>query len=706
MYAFETDLELHFPEGTNIKLWLPGNIVFGYVVSCENFTIVFKTKEYIGKIINSIEISFEQWKLLEALIERLDEMNPDKNSIAYEIACNGRKYILKNDKIKCGQDVALKKAALKGVTFIWGPPGTGKTEALADITHEHLSNGRRVLMLSYSNVSVDEAVLRVAKKHKYPEGTIVRYGYPRRKELLESKSLHSFQYVLHKNSEKLNEYQILKEKIKKLKPKDPKRVDINKKLKTIHDYLIKKEKELIMHSSFVATTVSKAVMDNAIFMQQFDVVIFDEASMAYVPQIVFSAGIAKEYFVCIGDFNQLPAIVQTNNDDRLTKNIFEYTGITEAVENNQGHNWLVMLNSQHRMHKDIADFVSESMYNGLLNTSKEIIDSRNKIAISHPCPKTAMALVDLSGLYSACIQTKDGSRVNVLSALICIRLAEKNIDKYEIGIITPYNAQSRLILSMIRELQEHDKRWLNVTCATVHQFQGSEKPIIIYDAVDCFRMQYPGMLLTEQKNNMANRLFNVALTRAEGKFILIANIDYFERKNISDKLIFKNAINQILQKNQSVFGKSLLKEIVTDDKENSSMIIKDKETSWKLFIKDISLAKKKIHIDMININVENKKLIKEFIKVLDKKRLEGLEICIRHTENIEIPSKLQQYSQCYKYTYNPITIIDKKIIWFGQPLYETDFISNHKVIKTEFFPCIRFEGVNMSKSLYSFTNIK
>lgn len=40
-------------------------------------------------------------------------------------------------------------------------------------------------------------------------------------------------------------------------------------------------------AKFVATTVSKAVVDSAIRDNQFDVVIFDEASMAYIPQIAF-----------------------------------------------------------------------------------------------------------------------------------------------------------------------------------------------------------------------------------------------------------------------------------------------------------------------------------------------------------------------------------------------------------------------------------
>lgn len=702
LYAFDTDTDLHFPDGTAIKLWFQRNIVPGCVVSCEDFTILIRTMEYIGETIESVEFTSEQWQLLEALMERLDEMEPSTGSLAYEIACNGRKQITKWQSIKCGQNLAFNRATSEAITFIWGSPGTGKTETLANIALEHIENGRRVLMLSYSNVSVDGALLRVAKKADLPEGMVIRYGYPRTIELLASKTLTSYQYVLHKNPEKAAEYQELNERKKKLRRKGPERIEINKELNKIREYLLEQEKELIHKSAFVATTVSKATVDKAIYTQRFDVVIFDEASMAYVPQIVFSAGIAKDYFVCLGDFCQLPAIVQNSAEERLTGDIFEHTGITPAVENNQGHEWLVMLDLQYRMHQDIADFVSEHMYQGRLKTSERIADSRNEIAACLPCPNAAMSLIDLSGMYSVCTKTMDRSRINIMSALMSLRLAEKNINQFEVGIITPYSAQSRLILSMIRDIQEHDKRWRKVSCATVHQFQGSEKPVIIYDAVDCFRMPYPGMLLTSLKKNTANRLFNVALTRAKGKFILVANVDFFKRKKISEKLIFTKAMNLIRKEKHDIEGNYVLDEMMPADSEEPIVYVEDRETSWSRFISDIKMAKTRIHIDMPDVIDDNDEAMAELIKSLAEKKEDGLDICIRLPEEIDLPEGLQEYTKTFSYTTNPITIIDKKIVWVGQPLYAADFISEGDILDTEYFPCIRFVGMHTARSLQTF----
>ena len=680
LYAFDTDTDLHFPDGTAIKLWFPDNIVPGYVVSCEDFTILIRTMEYIGETIESVDFTSEQWQLLEALMDRLAEMNPGRESLAYEVALNGKRQVSKWQNIKCGQNIAFNKATTEGVTFIWGPPGTGKTETLANIALEHIGNGRRVLMLSYSNVSVDGALLRVARKADLPEGVIIRYGYPRTKELLESRTLTSYQYVLHRNPELTAEYQDLMEKKRKLKRKDPDRVVINKRLNKIREFLLEQEKELIQNSAFVATTVSKATVDSAVYTQKFDVVIFDEASMAYVPQIVFSAGLAKKYFVCLGDFCQLPAIVQNKTDDRLARDIFEYTGITSAVEDGQDHNWLVMLDIQYRMHQDISDFVSGLMYHGRLKTSERIIESREEIAKCHPCPDAAMSMIDLSGMYSVCTKTMDGSRINILSALMCLRIAEKNIGQYEVGIITPYSAQSRLILSMIRDMQEKDEKWMKVSCATVHQFQGSEKPVIVYDAVDCFRMPYPGMLADDI-------------------------LDYLERKNISKKLIFTKSMLQMSQNDHVVFGPYALDEMMPGDMESPYVYVEDRETSWETYLKDINSAKNRIHVDMPDVIDENDEAIDQLIKAMEAKQEEGVEICIRIPEDIDLPQGLSGYIRNYSYVTNPVTIIDRRVVWFGQPLYAADFISEGDILDTEFFPCMRFEGSHAARSMQAFLEI-
>ena len=255
---------------------------------------------------------------------------------------------------------------------------------------------------------------------------------------------------------------------------------------------------------------------------------------------------------------------------------------------------------------------------------------------------------------------------------------------------------------MIRDVQEYDKRWHNVTCATVHQFQGSEKPIIIYDAVDCFRMPYPGTLLTSLKNDTANRLFNVALTRAKGKFILVANVDFLERKHISKNLIFTKALKQIRKEDYRICSEYILDEMMPGELEEPVVYIEDRENSWPRFITDLGSAKKRIHIDIPDVIAEEDEAIEALTELLTQKHEEGVDVCIRLSEDIDLPEGLQEYIRPFAYVTTPMTIIDKKIVWFGQPLYAADFISEGEILDTEYFPCVRFVGAHAARSIQAF----
>ena len=694
LYSFETDSELHFPDGTIIKLWFPDKIIPAQVICCEEFNIIIQPIEFIGEKVETVEFTAEPWQLMEALVERIDELNPATSPIAYELACKGPSQIDPRQSVGLGQDLALKKATSQSITFVWGPPGTGKTTILCKIALEHILNGYRVLMVSYSNVSVDGAVVKIASMSEQVPGQIIRYGYPRVKELLESKTLTSYAYVLYKNPELANEYNSLIKERDKLRKKDSRRIEIRKRLNKIREKLLQQEKELVQNAAFVATTISKAVVDKALYNQKFDVVIFDEASMAYVPQVVFAASLAKKNFCCLGDFRQLPAIVQNPVNTLLTKDIFEYTGITNAVENGYGHDWLVMLNYQYRMHPEIAEFVSKHMYEGLLQSANTIYELKQTIADLAPMEKEPMCLVDLSSTYAVCIKTMDGSRINLMSAMMCVKLAEMFAKEYGVGIITPYSAQSRLILAMLRDLQERNKSFSAVGCATVHQFQGSEQPIVIYDAVDCFRMPYPGSLLTSKKNDTANRLFNVAMTRTQGKFILVANKDYLFRKGIAKDLMFTKILKKLTNLDLSISGEDLFERLGTQEEETSEIFLGDRDEvdSWKRYLEDIENASEEIFIDIPGAIDDDTEALEELVELLTIADKKGVKVHLRADGNVSLVKDLNQYRTDDSYVTTPMTVVDKKIVWFGEPLSSADFISEGNIIETEYFPCLRFAG--------------
>ena len=82
-----------------------------------------------------------------------------------------------------------------------------------------------------------------------------------------------------------------------------------------------------------------------------------------------------------------------------------------------------------------------------------------------------------------------------------------------------------------------------------------------------------------------------------------------------------------------------------------------------------------------------------------------MNICIRVSEDINLSDKLEIYRRNFEYVTNPITLIDKNIIWFGQPLYAADFISEGEILDTEYFPCIRFIGKHTTRLIQAFLEI-
>ncbi len=696
IYSFESDTELNLPDNIGITLWKGDQSFAATLISCEEFSLIAAVSSFIGNTVPEIEFTSEPWRLLYDLIERTEAIRPNPSGIVKSLILEGRRMVDFSGFVRKGQELALRMSKEKPILFVWGPPGTGKTETLAKMVLDHIATGERVLMLSHSNVSVDEAALRVLGKDKNQQpGKLVRYGYPRNKVVLEHEYLSSYNLCLMQHPELKEKRKALIEERKHLMKSSARYLQTGKELNAIREQLKQEEKQAVQKARFVATTVSKAIADKTLDETIFDSVIFDEASMATIPQIVFAASLSKKHFICIGDFAQLPPIVQSDNAGDLNADIFQYCGIVDAVESGYGHEWLCMLNVQHRMHPDIASFVSRRMYRDLLESAPEMKKKRADIVEASPVSGECLALVDLSGMMSVCTKTRDQSRINVLSALLSMGIAVRAAEKHDVGIITPYNAQSRLLHAMARDLADKGTLPHKVTCATVHQFQGSEKDMIVYDAVDCYRMPYPGMLLSSEKNNYANRLFNVAMTRARGKMISLVNADYMENKKLSGTLLFRQLID--LLSIQSKRSTQILKETNTAEIQT----VADQSLDAK-YLEDLSKAKSEVRIDIPGrINIDSAMTCK-LVEVLQKLNQSGKTVVIRAEHKQELPAELRSMAIENEFVANPVTVIDKEISWFGQPASGACFIAEGKPLQVWCRPVVRFVGKHCAKSLYSF----
>ena len=701
LYSFESDSEQHFPDDTPISIWINDLQFSATLLSAVEWTVIIAVHEDFGPDIKSLEFSAEPWQLLEELQNRLTEIEFAPSKIVKKIVCNDPATRNEDGRaaINLGSDKAIESAVTNDITFVWGPPGTGKTETLAKIALRHINNSQRVLMLSYSNVSVDGAILRVRKLDDYfSPGRLLRYGYPREKKLLDDEALTSYNLALNAYPELKQRRNNLLAERKKVDRNSARFVEINQLLGDIRDELETQEKALVAKASFIATTISKTVVDKLLYEGHFDVVLFDEASMAFIPQVVFAASLAKRHFICLGDFNQLPPISQTN-EECLGWDIFQYCGITNAVQRKIGHQWLYLLDTQYRMHPQIAKFSSKGMYSSLIKSAPDMAKRRAKIVNERPFAEKPMYLVDLSGMMTVCKLTTDKSHMNALSALIAFGIALEAAQRNDVGIIAPYSSQAKLFNAMSRDAAQAFPDLHRIHAATVHQFQGSEKDIIIYDTVDCYRQPYIGKMLTLQANNYANRLFNVAITRSKGKFIAVSNVEFFKNKHLSNNLLLGQFLLKYRLAGQFIAG-GKVKNVFTDRIKDMYHYYDDCN-GLEDFEHDLDKAKNSVFIDIPEGVRVDDNLLRIANKITAAKE-RGVDAVVRAVSVSELPSELRQITIRNDFAWNPIAVIDRSIIWFGMPYSEAMFISNNEQLESTCHPVIRFAGTYTAGSLLGF----
>jgi len=67
------------------------------------------------------------------------------------------------DRVTGEQRTVLEQASASPITFVWGPPGTGKTYVIAHLIASLASRGERVLMTSHTHAAVDQSIYETVK---------------------------------------------------------------------------------------------------------------------------------------------------------------------------------------------------------------------------------------------------------------------------------------------------------------------------------------------------------------------------------------------------------------------------------------------------------------------------------------------------------------------------------------------------------------
>ncbi|MGF1671819.1 MAG: AAA domain-containing protein, partial [Balneolaceae bacterium] len=324
----------------------------------ENNEIVLQFPEAVGEKIDELHVEWENDFVLKRMLSEIEILTD-----ASEVKFNRIDYLfnpepkqkaaqanIKHDGLRnSAQEQAIQKALAQRTLFIWGPPGTGKTDTLGYINANYLSMGKNVLFVSNTNRAVDIGLLStIHALRQIGEEELVKSSTRFGEAALDQAGIQSFLFDEHiqKKIEKkkeqaadwinlLRKQQDLKERIE-MRLRDGKQPTNNQELELkLVDQKIKNAggqealEELISeHSSineamelrkfrFVATTLAKVCTSDLFHNMEFDAVVIDEGSMANLPYLMVMASRARRHIVVVGDPMQLPPISVT--DDRESR---------------------------------------------------------------------------------------------------------------------------------------------------------------------------------------------------------------------------------------------------------------------------------------------------------------------------------------------------------------------------------------------------
>lgn len=551
----------------------------------EDSEVTLRFPENLGESLDKLHVEWENDFILkrtlseimkledrgDSALKRLESLfmpDPKKGSLPGPEA----EDIAEDEKRNAAQTDAIRKAMTCRTLFIWGPPGTGKTDTLGYIIANYLKQKKTVLFASNTNRAVDVGLLSSLGAIRQTGadiglGKITRFG----EAALNSRELEPYlfenqidQTIRHRKEEAGEWTELLARREKAMQAAE-KRLKKGKKLTSNQELEMKlieqkikdagglavleeklselttiSERSELWKKRLVATTLAKVCTSDLFHDLDFDAVVIDEGSMANLPYLMVLAAHAKWHMVVVGDPMQLPPIALTN--DRKAREFLEkdiFTTVSGASKSGELFAWhdrhpefTAFFDTQYRLEPSMADVISSVFYEGRLKTGKT--EGRNLNEITG----RAFHLVDTSK-YGAFLEQKSGEKgfkpVNMVHQEVVERLVKnmggRGIDMEQIGIIVPfrsavYDLRNRLYNAGIRDVE----------VGTIHTFQGREKDYILFDTVMSGEKQrgavrhYSVRPLDEQKNGLSvPRLLNVAFSRSRKELVVIADMHHIDR---------------------------------------------------------------------------------------------------------------------------------------------------------------------------------
>jgi len=462
---------------------------------------------------------------LATIMENLRRANP---SLAANMGQGGRRGPDRGANLNPSQKAAMEAAMSRRLTLVQGPPGTGKTSSSVAIVMSWIdsvkaaSNGRgmgndKIFCGSDSNIAVDNLLEGLIKKGV----RAVRIGRP------ESASPHLLEYCVEEMASRAKQEAI--------------RRNPNDKNGIANAGHMTKQRMVGQAEVICATCIGAAAGYLANF--SFCHILVDEASQCHELSCLVPLIHGCEQLVLVGDHCQLPPTISCDaaKRDGLGVSLFDRL-VQSGVPT-------FMLDTQYRMHPKIAEFASDAFYGGKVKNGVPESSRPTIRGITWPVQGSGVMLINTAHGQEASdgVSKSNQAEADLVSRLVADVLQAGELSYNDIGIISPYSAQVRLLrqkLSWARngareqssnEMQMYNQQFgmggfgyqqqrpnppvpHNLEISSVDGFQGREKALIIFSAVRANHNGSVGFLQDWRR-------CNVAITRAQRGLVVLGHAE-------------------------------------------------------------------------------------------------------------------------------------------------------------------------------------
>ena len=400
-------------------------------------------------------------------------------------------------KLNSNQKVVVQKVlTADDYALVLGMPGTGKTTTISTLVKILVSQGKSVLLTSYTHSAIDNILLKLKDSEEEEESLdIIRLG----------------------NRDKIH-------------PAILRYTPAEADLKTV-----RQTDQYYMSKPIVATTCL-GITHPLFSKRRFDYCIVDEATQITLPVCLGPLRCA-DVFILVGDHYQLPPLVRNMEAKKggLADSLFKYLCKAHPTT-------ITSLEYQYRMSSDIQSLANHLTYdyklkcgttkvaNGNLKLEESFTLLRKDWQVSagltseqqwlekaiNPCQPVVFLDTDVVPAY----ETRNGAdfihnsiEVQLVTQLTTA-LLHLGVQGSQLGVVSPYRAQLQQLESAFSKVAYIPK---TLEIHTIDRFQGRDKEVIIMSWVRSNDQNSAGRLLRDW------RRINVAVTRAKHKLIMVGS---------------------------------------------------------------------------------------------------------------------------------------------------------------------------------------